>query len=345
MNELTQYRNAVDQIITGLRYVLQAIFEHADYGDRERLIDQLTPQVTEIVRQHRSRVYEESTVMLKRSAKRQGVDDPYVPSMSGYSEQSVRTLLRKHLRGTPQEAAQAMTAALTQHVEAAGRQTIIRAVEDGVEASDPADEAHLEHTRLTPEEFEEQQSNVLQLVFDADEEDDEDEEGERKTPLGRQPKAWARVLSGAENCGFCVMLASRGPVYSSAAEAGRGKASDKDYAAGVNTYHTNCDCLVVPIYDYAKWPGREQWRAAERVYKEVISQKWSESYNAPHLREKWQEKGKDRKGISAGYGPSGITAPGQFKKGKTNNVVNALDRYMRSHDIGDLHGVKNIRAA
>mgnify|MGYP006989297708 FL=1 len=130
MNELTQYRNAVDQIITGLRYVLQAIFEHADYGDRERLIDQLTPQVTEIVRQHRSRVYEESTVMLKRSAKRQGVDDPYVPSMSGYSEQSVRTLLRKHLRGTPQEAAQAMTAALTQHVEAAGRQTIIRAVED-----------------------------------------------------------------------------------------------------------------------------------------------------------------------------------------------------------------------
>ena len=136
------------------------------------------------------------------------------------------------------------------------------------------------------------------------------------------------------------MLASRGPVYSSAAEAGRGQASDRDYAAGINTYHTNCDCLVVPIYDYENWPGRDQWLAAERVYKHVISQKWSESYNAKHLREKWKKKGKDRKGIRAGYGPSG-----KSKNGKTNNVINAIERYLRSHDITDLYGIKNIRVA
>ena len=334
MEELTKYRNSVDQIIAGLRYIVQAIFEHSDYSDREKLIDQLTPQLTEVVRQHRARVYEESKIMLRASAKRQGVDDPYEPSMSGYSEDSVRTVLRKNLRGTPQESAQAVVNALAQHVEAAGRQTIIRSVEDGVVAADPEDEAHLEHTRLTPEEFEQQSG--LSLVYDADGE-------ERPISQGRQPKSWARVLTGAENCGFCVMLASRGPVYSSAAEAGRGQASDRDYAAGINTYHTNCDCLVVPIYDYANWPGRDQWRAAERVYKKVTNMKWSESYNAKHLREKW--KGKGKRGISASYGPSGSTSPGRYTKSSTNNVINALDRYIRSHDISDLHGVENIRAA
>ena len=334
MEELTKYRNSVDQIIAGLRYIVQAIFEHSDYSDREKLIDQLTPQLTEVVRQHRARVYEESKIMLRASAKRQGVDDPYEPSMSGYSEDSVRTVLRKNLRGTPQESAQAVVNALAQHVEAAGRQTIIRSVEDGVVAADPEDEAHLEHTRLTPEEFEQQSG--LELVYDADGE-------ERPTSQGQQPKSWARVLTGAENCGFCVMLASRGPVYSSAAEAGRGQASDRDYAAGINTYHTNCDCLVVPIYDYANWPGRDQWRAAERVYKKVTNLNWSESYNAKHLREKW--KGKGKRGISASYGPSGSTSPGRYTKSSTNNVINALDRYIRSHDISDLHGVENIRAA
>ena len=334
MEELTKYRNSVDQIIAGLRYIVQAIFEHSDYSDREKLIDQLTPQLTEVVRQHRARVYEESKIMLRASAKRQGVDDPYEPSMSGYSEDSVRTVLRKNLRGTPQESAQAVVNALAQHVESAGRQTIIRSVEDGVVAADPEDEAHLEHTRLTPEEFEQQSG--LSLVYDADGE-------EQPTSQGRQPKSWARVLTGAENCGFCVMLASRGPVYSSAAEAGRGQASDRDYAAGINTYHTNCDCLVVPIYDYADWPGRDQWRAAERVYKKVTNLNWSESYNAKHLREKW--KGKGKRGISASYGPSGSTSPGRYTKSSTNNVINALDRYIRSHDISDLHGVENIRAA
>ena len=334
MEELTKYRNATDQIIAGFRYILQAIFANVDYSDREKLIDQLTPQLTEVVRQHRARVYEESKIMLRAAAKRQGVDDPYEPSMSGYSEDSVRTVLRKHLRGTPQESAQAITNALAQHIEAAGRQTIIRSVEDGVVAADPEDEAHLEHTRLTPEEFEQQSG--LELVYDADGE-------EQPTSQGRQPKSWARVLTGAENCGFCVMLASRGPVYSSAAEAGRGQASDRDYAAGINTYHTNCDCLVVPIYDYENWPGRDQWRAAERVYKKVTNMKWSESYNAKHLREKW--KGKGKRGISASYGPSGSTSPGRYNKSSTNNVINALDRYIRSHDISDLHGVENIRAA
>lgn len=51
---------------------------------------------------------------------------------------------------------------------------------------------------------------------------------------------FARVPTGAETCEFCLMLASRGFAYTSAASAGRG---DPDH------YHPNCDCRVVQGYD------------------------------------------------------------------------------------------------
>ena len=46
---------------------------------------------------------------------------------------------------------------------------------------------------------------------------------------------YARVPVGAETCGFCIMLASRGFVYHSERSAGE-----------LNHYHQNCDCKVVP---------------------------------------------------------------------------------------------------
>lgn len=51
---------------------------------------------------------------------------------------------------------------------------------------------------------------------------------------------WARVPSGAETCKFCLMLASRGAVYSGSAKA---KAAHK--------YHGKCDCVPVPVWDDA----------------------------------------------------------------------------------------------
>jgi len=50
---------------------------------------------------------------------------------------------------------------------------------------------------------------------------------------------WARVPSGAETCAFCLMLASRGPVYLSEAAAGK---------QGMNAYHGDCDCVPTPIF-------------------------------------------------------------------------------------------------
>ena len=55
---------------------------------------------------------------------------------------------------------------------------------------------------------------------------------------------YARVPTGIETCAFCVMLASRGFVYLSAATAG-----DRD-GDGIDDghYHANCDCIIVPSF-------------------------------------------------------------------------------------------------
>lgn len=46
---------------------------------------------------------------------------------------------------------------------------------------------------------------------------------------------YARVPSGRETCGFCLMLASRGWVYKT-----------EKTAEGTNTMHRGCDCIIVP---------------------------------------------------------------------------------------------------
>lgn len=52
----------------------------------------------------------------------------------------------------------------------------------------------------------------------------------------RKPR-YARVPSGSETCKFCLMLGSRGFVYTTALAAG-----------DLNHYHANCDCRVVPSW-------------------------------------------------------------------------------------------------
>lgn len=53
----------------------------------------------------------------------------------------------------------------------------------------------------------------------------------------RKPR-FARVPSGSETCRFCIMLASRGPVYTS-----------RDSAGANGHFHSNCDCRIVPFWD------------------------------------------------------------------------------------------------
>lgn len=77
-----------------------------------------------------------------------------------------------------------------------------------------------------------------------------------------RPK-WARVPSGAETCGFCLMLASRGFAYTS-----EKSASEK---SGGGHYHPNCDCRIVPGFDGMEVEGYDpdelyrQWRESEKA--------------------------------------------------------------------------------
>lgn len=69
---------------------------------------------------------------------------------------------------------------------------------------------------------------------------------------------YARVPAGAKTCRFCVMLASRGAVYGSAAAAG----------GESNRYHGDCDCVPTPIRSTADYPEGHDVREFIRLYAE-----------------------------------------------------------------------------
>lgn len=59
--------------------------------------------------------------------------------------------------------------------------------------------------------------------------------------VGHDPSGetrYARVPTGAETCEFCIMLASRGPVYHT-----------EETAGAYDHYHAHCDCMVVPFFN------------------------------------------------------------------------------------------------
>lgn len=67
---------------------------------------------------------------------------------------------------------------------------------------------------------------------------------------------WARADPNPPTCAFCLMLISRGPVYRSAASAGKS-----------NSWHIRCSCQPVPVVR-GDWPGRNQYEQAEALWAE-----------------------------------------------------------------------------
>lgn len=85
---------------------------------------------------------------------------------------------------------------------------------------------------------------------------------DRRGNLLVRPFAFARVTHPGKNgpCGFCAMLASRGPVYKTSESAG----------LRADTFHRGCACTVVPVFTSRTWEGKEQHQEFERVYNEVV---------------------------------------------------------------------------
>ncbi|MDA3643788.1 hypothetical protein LZ318_11905 [Saccharopolyspora indica] len=90
-------------------------------------------------------------------------------------------------------------------------------------------------------------------------------------------KGWARVATGRETCGFCLMMVSRGPVYLSARSAGLDTDDvtaeelwrKNDQAAMdelAKRWHPGCDCKVVPVFDRTNWAGRDAYLDARELW-------------------------------------------------------------------------------
>lgn len=144
----------------------------------------------------------------------------------------------------------------------------------------------------------------------------QDEKDTKERLRQGRPIAWARMVTGAYSCPFCLMLASRGPVYATSRDAGE---------LAVNRYHDGCDCRVVPVFDYADWPGREQYVLLHRVWQYQVwdgvakSQAEQRRVFAEHVRsERGQEEIKaalrgDREALKA---PEGFKPPEGFGPSK-----------------------------
>lgn len=258
-----QYRRDLDRIVRGLLLAILPVlrlFVRSGLDDadtRRRRIDRFAPIITTQMRASRTLVASLTRRFLEGQANAQvGVSKPYIPPLAGYSEQAVRTVLDRIadnyvVQGTPRaKVIENGGSTFIRHAEKAGRQIIVDAVEPEPDVPE-----------VTVEETARENVNVdTPPVADTV---PEPEPKPRETAQDtRRPVAWARVLTGAEDCAFCVMLASRGAVYKSKATAER--TEDNPFVK----YHDNCDCVAVPVYTSKAWPGKDE---AETLYKLWLS--------------------------------------------------------------------------
>lgn len=299
------YRRALDLIAQGLlRTVMRLVLAGWDPdGERETQIRALAPTVAVEVRAARRRAHELAERFLQAQAEAQlgrGTIAAPPPPLSDYTDRAAATVLRQNLSGPRQTAARKVASTTVRHAEQAARDAVEQSAvewEAEPEPRDPDEDERPEPPRRDqvqvtdqpgePPPQDEPRRSRLRISFG----DDEPDEGpavleEPDTREGARPVAWARVLSGAENCAFCIILASRGPVYRTKASAG---------GLPSNRWHTSCDCEAVPIYDGVEWDGQAtaDW-LYENVYLPAIggkpwigweSNRWKDNVPVQRLEE------------------------------------------------------------
>lgn len=331
---LREYRLALDALLLrvgpGIVGIILAVWTPGQDVAEVRI--RATPLLVREVRRYRAEAHELAQDFLRTQAADVGVEDPYIPANPGYPEAAIDEILKSELRGPTNEAAMRISRTLERHVEASARQTVVRSAEaPDVDPVDESDIVRVERSRDDPDYADDYRSPILQGLEafkpTPAQKDRDDRIRDEIGPRGRgrggrrgassgtaRAVAWARVLTGAENCAFCVMLASRGPVYTNAEEGGRIAADEvyPDAKGFANSYHDDCDCVVVPVYTSKKWPGREQQSELESVWYSALE--WAEA--------------------ETGSYPSG------------RDALNALDRYLRHLESeGDGISVANLRDA
>lgn len=153
------------------------------------------PGMRSLVVKHRQLAAQAANAFLDASAAEHGVE-AYHPPVEPYHASALRKLLRENVGASAEQ----LAAAARRHVVMAGHRQMMRAVLDP------------EFGNYATREEQEELERATSPLTAGDESDDEAPAGGGKV----RPVGWARVLQGRWSCGFCIMLAARGAVYSSA---------------------------------------------------------------------------------------------------------------------------------
>ena len=194
---------------------------------------------------------------------------------------------------SPRDAVTMMSLLVVREVENAGRRQIIQAVKDDDAVAEAIQTPVIPEGRRTLP-FTDAQKNELLAILDSGKPRDratwggqtvEEPANLRNTrrqiaTAGRSNlvRGWARVATGDETCGWCLMLVSRGPVYLEAATAGLNRNDESaidmfresdietygiDTAEFMEEWHTGCDCKVIPVFKTDDWENSRFGRAAQ----------------------------------------------------------------------------------
>ena len=239
----------------------------------------LTGPLHRVISRHRVEVWALADEFVNSQAALQGYrGNVTTPRLRRYSEQAVRTLLERRLElrardddesGLGRDARQTsfLTQAAARHFEAAGRSAIedlakeleterrqMRRATPSPPRSSADDDADDRGPAIGTAAARARQDAVNARGVEDFRIESTDDADVFEAPM------WARVLTGADNCEFCVMLASRPGTA-------RGDFYTSQWAALFtdlgNKYHDHCDCIAVPIFNPRTWAGRAQ---AEQLY-------------------------------------------------------------------------------
>lgn len=261
-----RYRLALDAIVVELtaiaRPLVRLFLTDPTPVARASLVELLLPHLMSA----RARAYEAGVQFLEAQRRWQGFPQAaVVPMIREYEPRFLDRAIVNALENYPNAAERALVGTVVKHAEQAAR-------------SVPRDSARLYNSGVRPSS-----TAVLTAVHDADDltseghgefgeaddmddqADDEDEDDELQADADDETdedaddaQGWARILTGAESCAFCVTLAGRGAVYSTREDA-------IENASG-EAYHVDCDCITVPVFDRDAWPGWAQARELEALY-------------------------------------------------------------------------------
>ena len=241
--------------------------------------------------------------------------DPIPGNIESYSKDAQRALLEKVAAfpanpADPAAVAQVsrrVAAGAVRHARAAGRDVVVDTAAQGrVRVA-----SSRKQPRVTVEDgtgSDGQPKVIVEYASDDRKAGDDNREPRKKAskaePASAKPGGkvlgWARVLTGAESCAFCAMLASRGPVYSEDTVVTTGKPREvrprqvhyrNSGATGGHTYvsgsrregekyHDHCDCIAVLVVKGVPWNGEQQYHDLKDLWDDATFQPTQEELDA-----------------------------------------------------------------